>query len=85
MGDSPEDGKEPVVPGELQLLWEIERWGALPWGGGLLNQPHLTMMLLNIAANVRNESKESKAMAEEEHARQASALQTNYGVSTPKF
>lgn len=51
--------EEPVVakpepPDELKLLWQIERYKALPLAGGLLDQPAILMRQMNICINARD-------------------------------
>lgn len=70
-GDASQEVPEP--PDELILLWDSENYHSLPWPGGLLNQPHVTMGLMNLCANIRYEIervKESQTRALSSYARQ---------------
>ena len=45
----------PEPPPELRLLWQIQRFSALPYGGGLMNQPHILMRLLTAIADAQDD------------------------------
>ena len=66
-----ESKKEPVPPGELQVLWMTKNYHALPWKGGLFDQPNFLMICLNVcessekrAEEVRRRILETKRRAE---------------------
>lgn len=40
------------APRELELVWQHDRWGGLPNGGGLLDQPAGLLMRMRAAENV---------------------------------
>lgn len=49
--------KEPEAPPEFLLMLESEQNGnALPWLGGLLNQPHILMQQWLVCRNARHEA-----------------------------
>ena len=41
-------------PIELWLAWHVEQWGALPYGGGLLDQPAGLLDKMRVALGVYN-------------------------------
>lgn len=46
---------EPEVIGELELYFHWQRYGSLPWDGGLMDQPHLTLEMMNLCGNLEDE------------------------------
>lgn len=46
------DGKTKVAPRELTLLWNCDRFEALPKAGGLLDQPYGLMLRMRMCENV---------------------------------
>ena len=39
-------------PADLQLAWKCQKWGALPCGGGMYDQPFVTMQNMTVLSNV---------------------------------
>jgi hypothetical protein len=62
LADSTEE-HQPEPPDELIMLWEVESFDALPWPGGLLNQPHILMQQLNLCRNTRDTVRQQADMA----------------------
>ena len=36
------------------MLWETENYNALPWAGGILDQPHILMRQLSVCRAAHN-------------------------------
>ncbi len=55
-----EEEKEDEVypPGELQMLWMTKSYNALPWKGGLMDQPYFLMICMNVCESSENKAKE---------------------------
>lgn len=65
-----ESEQEPIPPAELQVYWMTRAYHALPWKGGLFDQPSFLMICLNVcessekrAEEVRRRILESKRRA----------------------
>jgi hypothetical protein len=54
LGDpnDPGRGEEPESVGELELYWLWRRYASLPLAGGLMDQPHITLDLMNLCGNL---------------------------------
>ena len=48
--------KEPEPPPELLVLLDLEKFGKLPWDGGLFDQPDILMMLLKVCHKAREDA-----------------------------
>lgn len=58
------EGREGVSPPpELQLAWNCKTWGALPNGGGLLDQPAGLVERMTAALNAYDTIRSMKAAA----------------------
>lgn len=45
-------------PAELQMFWMTKSYGALPWKGGLMDQPYFLMICMNVCESSENKAKE---------------------------
>jgi hypothetical protein len=55
-----ESKKELVPPGELQVLWMTKNYHALPWKGGLFDQPSFLMICMNVCESSEKRAEEIK-------------------------
>lgn len=50
--------ESPVPPAELQMFWMTRSYHALPWKGGLLDQPDFLMMCMNVCESAERSAEE---------------------------
>ncbi len=74
------DFVEPEAPPELFVLLDYERFGTLPWDGGLFDQPDILMGQLAICRSSRDDVilTYSQIAAQQQEANNASAVKNNY-------
>ena len=47
---------EPPIPPELDLYVTCKRFNSLPWEGGVMDQPDITMKILTMIGNIEEQT-----------------------------